>query len=83
MDLPGSVTSSNIGPMFNAGIDNFDLSQYLIGQLMLSQDDRMASLREYFPEARDEDWKLVQASACRSSRRTPRKAAYCNSAPKW
>ncbi len=60
-DLPGSVTSSNIGPMFNAGIDNFDLSQYLIGQLMLSQDDRMASLREYFPEARDEDWKLVQA----------------------
>ncbi|HIE6054967.1 TPA: malate:quinone oxidoreductase, partial [Pseudomonas aeruginosa] len=26
-----------------------------------SQDDRMASLREYFPEARDEDWKLVQA----------------------
>ena len=60
-DLPGSVTSGNIGPMFNAGIDNFDLSQYLIGQLMLSQDDRMASLREYFPEARDEDWKLVQA----------------------
>lgn len=60
-DLPGSVTSGNIGPMFNAGIDNLDLSQYLIGQLMLSQDDRMASLREYFPEARDEDWKLVQA----------------------
>ncbi|MND98669.1 Malate:quinone oxidoreductase [compost metagenome] len=48
-------------PMTHAGIDNIDLSTYLMGQLMLSFDDRMAALREYFPNAKNEDWKLLQA----------------------
>jgi malate dehydrogenase (quinone) len=42
-------------------LDNTSLTTYLVGQLMLSQDDRMAALREYFPEAKDADWKLVHA----------------------
>jgi malate dehydrogenase (quinone) len=56
-----SLTSHNILPMVNAGVDNLDLSTYLMGQLMLSFDDRMHALREYFPNARNEDWKLLQA----------------------
>ena len=47
--------------MTHAGIDNFSLSTYLMGQLMLSQEDRMDSLREYFPNAKSEDWELIQA----------------------
>ena len=61
LDMFGTITTHNISPMFNAGVDNFSLSTYLIGQLMLSQEDRMNSLREYFPEAQDKDWELIQA----------------------
>ncbi|SHM89237.1 malate dehydrogenase (quinone) [Phytopseudomonas punonensis] len=61
LDMFGTITTHNISPMVNAGIDNFSLSTYLIGQLMLSQEDRMHSLREYFPEAQDKDWEMLQA----------------------
>ena len=61
LDMFGTITTHNVSPMVNAGIDNFSLSTYLIGQLMLSQEDRMHSLREYFPEAQDKDWELIQA----------------------
>ncbi|WP_437881407.1 malate:quinone oxidoreductase [Pseudomonas sp. LRF_L74] len=60
-DMFAAISSDNIGPMSNAGWDNMDLTKYLIGQLMLSQNDRMASLREYFPNAKDEDWELITA----------------------
>lgn len=60
-DLFASVSSDNLGPMTHAGWDNMDLSQYLLGQLMLDQDDRMQALRDYFPGARDEDWELITA----------------------
>lgn len=61
LDMFSAMTTDNFLPMVNAGMDNIPLSTYLIGQLMLSQEERMASLREYFPEARDEDWQLLQA----------------------
>lgn len=61
MDMFSAITTDNIGPMTTAGMDNLDLSQYLVGQLMLDQDDRMAALREYFPDAQDADWELIQA----------------------
>lgn len=60
-DLPASVTLDNFRPMLSVGWDNFDLVEYLAGQLMLSQEDRMNALREYFPQARDADWRLWQA----------------------
>ncbi|MCZ0962668.1 malate dehydrogenase (quinone) [Paracoccus benzoatiresistens] len=60
-DLPASVTLDNIWPMLNVGWDEFDLVKYLAGQLMQSHEDQMAALREYYPEARDEDWRLWQA----------------------
>ncbi|MBD2840070.1 malate:quinone oxidoreductase [Pseudomonas sp. JM0905a] len=61
LDMFGALTTDNIGPMTNAGLDNIPLSTYLMGQLMLSQADRMHELREYFPDARDEDWELLTA----------------------
>ncbi len=61
MDLPGSMSTDNALPMVQAGLDNLDLSQYLIGQLMLSQEDRIAELKAYFPQAEAEDWELITA----------------------
>jgi len=60
-DLPASVTLDNIWPMVKVGLDEFNLVQYLAGQLMLSDEDRITALREYFPEAKAEDWRLWQA----------------------
>ncbi|MGF6931971.1 L-2-hydroxyglutarate oxidase LhgO [Paraburkholderia sp. UCT70] len=48
-------------PMAHVGIDEFPLVEYLAGQLMLSDDDRFNALKEYFPQARKEDWRLWQA----------------------
>ncbi|MDH4869782.1 malate:quinone oxidoreductase [Pseudomonas sp. BN515] len=61
LDMFSALTTDNIGPMTNAGLDNIPLSTYLMGQLMLSQADRMHELREYFPDAKDEDWELLTA----------------------
>ncbi|STQ42489.1 Malate:quinone oxidoreductase [Ewingella americana] len=70
--------------MTDVGIDNFDLVKYLISQVMLSDNDRYEALKEYFPGAKKEDWRLgLRANVCRSSRKTLKKAAYCVWAPKW
>ncbi|WP_330629374.1 MULTISPECIES: malate dehydrogenase (quinone) [Thioclava] len=60
-DLPSSITRRNLVPMMQVGVHNFNLVEYLAGQLMLSEKDRMKALRAYFPQARDEDWRLWQA----------------------
>ncbi|MCE9891289.1 malate dehydrogenase (quinone) [Kluyvera intermedia] len=60
-DLLSTTTTSNVLPMTHVGLDNFDLVKYLISQVMLSDDDRFAALKEYYPQARKEDWKLIQA----------------------
>ena len=61
LDLFKSVKPDNLGPMLAAGIDNIPLTKYLIGQCRLNHTDRCDSLREYFPAARDDDWKLITA----------------------
>ncbi|CRH31647.1 malate dehydrogenase (quinone) [Pantoea ananatis] len=60
-DLLSTTTTHNFMPMTHVGMDNFDLVKYLIGQVMLSDDERFAALKEYYPEAKKEDWKLIQA----------------------
>jgi len=60
-DLLSTTTTHNVMPMTHVGLDNFDLVKYLISQVMLSDDDRFAALKEYYPQARKEDWKLIQA----------------------
>ncbi len=58
LDLFTSIKPSNIFPMMKAGIDNIPLTKYLISQVTQSQDDRVAALRDYFPNVKKEDWDL-------------------------
>ncbi|WP_343588056.1 malate dehydrogenase (quinone) [Herbaspirillum sp.] len=60
-DLFSSTTTHNAWPMVKVGVAEYPLVEYLAGQLMLSDDERFAALKEYFPNAKKEDWRLWQA----------------------
>lgn len=60
-DLPRSVTISNIGSLIKVGLHNLPLVKYLIQQGTQSMTTRMKRLREFYPNARREDWQLVNA----------------------
>ena len=61
LDLIKSIELDNIVPMISAGIHNIALTKYLIQQVLQSQNDRIDALKEYFPNAKSEDWELLQA----------------------
>ena len=61
LDLFKSVRGNNLLPMMNVGMNNMDLTKYLIGEVMQSHEDRMNALREYFPKATSDMWTLAQA----------------------
>lgn len=61
LDLFESVRARNIKPLLSVARDNFDLTEYLIEQLLQSESHRLATLDEYFPNAKAEDWKLQVA----------------------
>src|SRR5699024_10630752 len=44
-----------------AGAKEMGLTKYLIEQLLLSEEERMDELREFIPDAKDEDWHIVVA----------------------
>lgn len=60
-DLPLSIELDNFFPMVAAGLHNIPLTKYLIEQVTLSMEDKVNMLREYLPEAKDEDWVLAIA----------------------
>lgn len=60
-DLAGSVKPFNLLPTLQVGAKNFDLVRYLVGQVLQSQQQRLASLRQFLPEARGDDWELAVA----------------------
>ncbi|WKW45720.1 malate dehydrogenase (quinone) [Myroides sp. JBRI-B21084] len=57
-DLFSSISTGNIGTMVGAGLDNMALTKYLISEVLASPDKKMASLKEYFPNANPKDWRL-------------------------
>ena len=61
LDLLRTVRFSNIGSMAKVGLNNLPLVKYLIQQGTQSMSARMKVLRDFYPEARREDWKLVDA----------------------
>ena len=61
LDLPMSIRVGNILPMLAVARDNMDLTRYLIGQVMQSEDQRLQALRNFYPQARAEDWRLEVA----------------------
>lgn len=60
-DLPRSIEFDNIIPMLSVGWHNIALTKYLIQQATQSHEDRMEALREYFPNAVNDDWELAIA----------------------
>lgn len=61
MDLMKSVRANNLLPMVEVGMHNMDLTRYLISEVMQSHDQRIDSLRNYFPEVDGKMWRLAQA----------------------
>lgn len=61
LDLLKSVRPDNLLPMLAAGRDNLPLTKYLVNECRKSHADRCESLREFFPGAQDEEWKLIVA----------------------
>jgi len=57
-DLFSSISTGNIGTMVGAGLDNMGLTKYLISEVLASPDKKLASLRDYFPDAKQENWRL-------------------------
>ncbi|MGX1829896.1 malate dehydrogenase (quinone) [Paenibacillus taichungensis] len=60
-DLITSVKLHNLLTMLAAGVKEISLTKYLIQQLMLSKEQRMAELRDFVPDAKSEDWDMVLA----------------------
>ena len=60
-DLFLSVKPDNIATLIRIGIHNLDLVKYLVQQGTQSMADRMEVLRIFYPAAKPEDWKLIDA----------------------
>src|SRR3990167_4488914 len=61
LDLPLSIRFNNIGPMLAVARDNFDLTRYLVKEVLQSEAQRLETLRGFYPLAKAEDWSLEVA----------------------
>lgn len=60
-DLFGSMKAGNLKPMMNVALDNLDLTRYLIKGGMQSHKERVASLAQFYADAKEAEWSLASA----------------------
>ena len=60
-DLPLSIRAGNLGALLRTAVRNRSLVRYLINQGLQTMEDRLRAVREFYPNARAEDWRLVEA----------------------
>lgn len=60
-DWPGSLRPGNLLPQLAVARDNLALTEYLIGQVFASSEERFAALQNFYPNARSSDWSLAVA----------------------
>ena len=61
LDLPLSVKPDNLATLLKIGVSNLELVRYLVQQGTQSMEDRMQVLHVFYPSAKAEDWKLIDA----------------------
>ena len=60
-DLPRSIRPDNIATLIRIGFHNLELVRYLIQQGTQSMADRMKVLQVFYPAAKAQDWRLIDA----------------------
>jgi len=61
LDMFSSIKSKNLKPMLAVARDNLDLTRYLVAEAFRSHKDRVASLQEFYADAKLKDWELASA----------------------
>merc|ERR1712066_609941 len=61
LDLFKSIRPHNLIPAAAAGLQNLDLTVYLVKQLLATDNHKFAELKNFVPTAKPEDWLLVTA----------------------
>lgn len=60
-DLFRSVRSTNVLPMLDVAKDNWDLTEYLISQVLQSGEHQFEMLTQFYPQAKRSQWQYVVA----------------------
>ena len=55
-DLFRSVRPANVVPMLDVAKDNWQLTEYLVSQVLQSAGHQFEMLRQFYPQARNHDW---------------------------